>query len=248
MGPMEQGARDALIVALDTDAKEARALARSLEGAVSWLKVGMTLFYEAGPEIVEHFRALGFHVFLDLKLHDIPHQVEGAAATVARLGAGMLTVHASGGAEMMAAAVRGASSGARDAGVEPPAILAVTVLTSMNDEAMSTIGIERTAAEQVALLARQAKSSGCSGIVCSALEAAAMRTLLGEDALIVTPGIRPLGGRVGDQARVATAAAALDAGASHLVVGRPITTAAVPSEAAKAMITEMEGSGHWQSS
>lgn len=241
-------ARDRLIVALDTDPKDAMALARSLQNEVAWVKVGMTLFYEAGPEIVARLAALGFRVFLDLKLHDIPHQVAGAAATLGRLGVGMLTVHASGGAEMVAAAVRGAAQGASEAEVPAPAVLAVTVLTSMDDDGLQSIGVRHAAAEQVPLLAHVARHAGASGVVCSAHEAAAMREILGEKAYVVTPGIRPAGSAAGDQSRVATPADALVAGASHLVVGRPITDAAVPAEAAAAIVREMEGVAQWPSS
>jgi orotidine-5'-phosphate decarboxylase len=232
-------ARDALVVALDMNGKEALALARSIQGTVKWLKVGMTLFYECGPSIVERLRGLGFEVFLDLKLHDIPHQVEGAARTVGALGAGMLTVHASGGSAMMAAAVRGAQYGASQAGVAPPAVLAVTVLTSIDDNALAAVGVARTAAEQVTLLARVASAAGVDGVVCSVAEAAEMREMLGPRALVVTPGIRPELSVKGDQARVDTAAAALARGASHIVVGRPITTAAVPADAVVRILSEM---------
>lgn len=247
MGPTVS-ARDRLIVALDTDAHEARSLARSLEGTVSWLKVGMTLFYESGPEIVDHFQALGFRVFLDLKLHDIPHQVEGAAATLGRLGVGMLTVHAGGGAAMVSAAVRGAERGAQEAGVEAPVVLGVTVLTSMDDATLASVGVGVPAAQQVEALALLAKVGGAGGIVCSPRETVAMRALLADDVYIVTPGVRSLGAEVGDQARIATPAQALAAGASHLVVGRPITSAPVPSAAAEKIIEEMEGTAQWPNS
>jgi len=238
-------ARDRLIVALDLDARESLDVARSLEGTVRWLKVGMTLFYERGPEIVEHLRALGFDIFLDLKLHDIPHQVEGAAQSISRLGVQMLTVHASGGSAMIAAAVEGSKRGARAAGLEPPAVLAVTVLTSMDDAMLNAVGVERPAAEQVQELARVARVAGADGIVCSPHEAARMRELLGESALIVTPGVRPTWAAAGDQSRIATPYAALEAGASHLVVGRPITAAPVPVEAAEQIVSEMEGTAEW---
>lgn len=238
-------ARDRLIVALDLDARDALDLARSLEGTVRWLKVGMTLYYEQGPEIVAHLRDMGFDVFLDLKLHDIPHQVAGAAETVARLGVQMLTVHASGGSAMIKAAVEGAHRGAADAGVAPPSVIAVTVLTSMDDSALSEVGVGSSASEQVPLLARVAREGRADGVVCSPHEAAAMRVLLGESALVVTPGVRPTWAASGDQARIATPYKALESGASHLVVGRPITAAAVPVEAAERIVTEMEGTAEW---
>lgn len=236
-----QNPRDSLIVALDMGAQDALALAHQLEGTVGWLKVGMTLFYAEGPEIIARFTELGFKVFLDLKLHDIPHQVEGAARAVASLGVQMITVHASGGAKMIEAAVRGARQGAQDAGVPVPAVIAVTVLTSMSDEGLSAVGVDRPAVAQVPLLARIAQEGGADGIVCSPHEAAAMRALLGEDALVVTPGVRPAAAEVGDQSRVATPAEALAAGASHLVVGRPITEAHSQVEAALSILSEMKG-------
>lgn len=230
-----------IIVALDVDAEEALALAHSLRGRVTWLKVGMTLFYAEGPEIVSRLSELGFRVFLDLKLHDIPHQVAGAAASIARLGVGMFTVHASGGAAMMSAAVEASRRAAEEAGIAPPSVLAVTVLTSTDDAGLAEVGVARSAAEQVAVLARLAKSAGVDGVVCSPREATAMRELLGEQALVVTPGVRPAFAEQGDQARVATPAAALASGASHLVIGRPITGAAVPAEAAALIIEEIRG-------
>ena len=232
--------QERLIVALDTNAAASRVLARELAGVVRWVKVGMTLFYEAGPGIVTELRQAGFEVFLDLKLHDIPHQVRGAAETLGRLGARMLTTHASGGEAMLRAAVEGARAGAEAAGVAPPAVLAVTVLTSLDDAALASIGVPRPAAEQVPLLAALVQVSGASGIVCSPNEARAMRTLLGEEALIVVPGVRPAWAEAGDQSRIATPEAAIAAGASHLVIGRPITEARDPAEAARAVLNEME--------
>lgn len=239
---MEQGtARDGLIVALDLPATEAMSLARELSGTVRWLKVGMTLFYAEGPSIVHELRDLGFDVFLDLKLHDIPHQIGGAAQSVARLGVQLLTVHASGGEAMVAAAVEGAARGAAAAGLTPPAVIAITVLTSMDDASLASIGVARQAGEQVDLLARVALRAGADGVVCSPQEAAAMRGLLGNDAFVVTPGVRPAGSVVGDQSRIATPASALASGASHLVVGRPITAAHDPVQATREILIEMEG-------
>lgn len=233
--------RNPIIVALDCDAAEALALAHALRGKVGWLKVGMTLFYAEGPEIVARIRELGFEVFVDLKLHDIPHQVAGAAASIARLGAGMLTVHASGGSAMMRAAVESSRRTAEEVGLEPPAVLAVTVLTSTDDAGLAEVGVARPAVEQVPILGALARDAGVDGVVCSPREAALMRELLGEDALIVTPGVRPLWSEAGDQARIATPASALEAGASHLVIGRPITAAPDPAQAADRIIAEIEG-------
>lgn len=230
--------REQIIVALDTDAHTALALARGLQGRATWLKVGMTLFYAEGPEIVTTLRQMGFEVFLDLKLHDIPHQVEGAAREIARLGVSMFTVHAGGGAEMMAAAVRGACAGSKECGLDTPAVLAVTVLTSMDQTALAQTGVSDDPARQVQRLASLAMESGVQGVVCSPQEASSMRAIMGPERLIVTPGIRLAGADQDDQARVATPRAALEAGASHLVIGRPITTAAQPVQAFERIATE----------
>lgn len=230
-----------VIVALDMQRDEAVALAHSLRGRIRWLKVGMTLFYAEGPEIVARLREMGFDVFVDLKLHDIPHQVAGAAAKIAAMGAGMFTVHASGGLAMMRAAVESSSAAAAEAGEPAPAVVAVTVLTSSDDAGLSEVGVGRSTVEQVRLLAALARSAGVDGVVCSPREAADMRTLLGEAALVVTPGVRPAWADAGDQARIATPASALAAGASHLVIGRPITAAAVPSDAVDRILAEIEG-------
>lgn len=234
-------AENPIIVALDMNAEDALALAHELRGRVEWLKVGMTLFYAEGPDIVARLGELGFRVFLDLKLHDIPHQVAGAAAAIGRLGVGMFTVHASGGSSMMTAAVLSSRRAAEEAGLDEPAVLAVTVLTSTDDSGLVEVGVERSAAEQVALLAGLARDAGVDGVVCSPQEAARMRALLGDGALVVTPGVRPAWAAVGDQARVATPAQALAAGASHLVIGRPITEAPVPSQAASRIADEIRG-------
>jgi orotidine-5'-phosphate decarboxylase len=230
-----------LIVALDCEAAEALSLAHALRGRVEWLKVGMTLFYAEGPGIVRQLRELGFKIFVDLKLHDIPHQAAGAAASVARTGAAMMTVHASGGRAMMRAAVDAARRAAEEIGLEPPSVIAVTVLTSTDDAGLVEIGVARSAAEQVKLLAELARESGVDGVVCSPGEAALMRGLLGEDALVVTPGIRPTWAEAQDQARVATPSAALAAGASLLVVGRPITGAPDPAHAVDRVLAEIGG-------
>ncbi len=234
-------ARDRLIVALDLDEYRSMELARVLTGEVTWVKVGMTLFYECGPRIVSELRAMGFAVFLDLKLNDIPHQVAGAAEVVGALGAGMLTVHASGGQDMITAAVEGARIGAAIAHVEPPAILAVTVLTSMNRATLSSVGVTDEVEDQVTRLALLAHAGGAGGVVCSPHEAARMRTVVGDLALVVTPGVRPTGASSEDQSRVATPHSAVTAGASHVVVGRPISSSANPVGTVREIIAEMEG-------
>lgn len=232
--------RDSIIVALDMpDAQAALEVARSLKGRVSWVKVGMTLFYAEGPSIVRELRAMGFKVFVDLKLNDIPHQVEGACRSLVRHGADLFTVHASGGRAMLEAAVSATSAAAEKFRVPRPMVVAVTVLTSLDDAALAEVGCDRPSGEQVHALAALAAETGVDGIVCSPQEAAEMRALLGEDALIVTPGVRPSWAEAGDQARVATPAEALEAGASHLVIGRPITAADDPA-AAVARIIEGE--------
>ena len=232
------GLRDAIIVALDTDMHEALALARSLEGRARWVKVGMTLFYAEGPEAVSRFRDMGFEVFLDLKLHDIPHQVEGAAREIARLGASMFTVHACGGGAMMEAAVRGACDGSAECGADTPSVLAVTVLTSMDSATLESVGVHAPLDSQVGLLGRLALRAGVQGVVCSPHEAAAMRELFGPERLVVTPGVRPQWAAAGDQARTATPRQALEAGASHLVIGRPITAADRPATAFERIVEE----------
>ncbi|NTW27777.1 MAG: orotidine-5'-phosphate decarboxylase [Coriobacteriia bacterium] len=232
-------AENPIIVALDVSAEEAVALARSLQGRVRWLKVGMTLYYAAGPRIIADLRELGFDVFCDLKLHDIPHQAAGAAAEIARLGVGMLTIHACGGLAMMQAAVEASANAAKDAGLPVPAVLAVTVLTSMDSAALADVGVNRAASDQVRILGQLARDAGVDGVVCSPHEAAEMRALFGRNAFVVTPGVRPAGAAVGDQARVATPAAALLAGASHLVIGRPITSAPEPAAAVDAIQREI---------
>ena len=232
--------RDRLIVALDTDAHTALSLARTLSGQVRWVKVGMTLFYAEGPEIVGRLRDLGFDVFLDLKLHDIPHQAEGAARSVARLGASMLTVHASGGVEMMRAALEGACEGSQECGVDTPDVIGVTVLTSLSDLALAEVGVATGAAAHASVLARAARVAGLQGVVCSPQEARAMRALFGPESLVVTPGVRPRGAEAGDQARTATPAEAVAAGASHIVVGRPITASPDPLAAVAELLSNGE--------
>ena len=229
-----------VIVALDVGRDEALSLADSLRGRVRWLKVGMTLYYAEGPEIVARLREKGFDVFVDLKLHDIPHQVAGAAASLACLGVGMITVHASGGSAMMRAAVDGSLKAAEECGLAAPKVLAVTVLTSTSDAGLAEIGVPGTAREQVRRLAELARDAGVDGVVCSPHEAAEVRALLGGQALVVTPGVRPTWAEAGDQARTSTPSDALAAGASHLVVGRPITAAPDPAEAASRILEEIE--------
>lgn len=232
-------AAERIIVALDCDAVEAERLAGLLAGKARWLKVGMTLYYAEGPAIVKTLKDRGFNVFLDLKFHDIPHQVEGAAASAVASGADMLTMHASGGVAMMQAAQRGVERICAASGRELPATLGITVLTSMDEPTLRRIGVERAMDEQVASLAQLTKEAGISGVVASPKEAGLLRELLGPDAYIVTPGVRPAGSAKGDQSRVATPADAFAAGASHIVVGRPITQADDPAAAFEAIVSSL---------
>ena len=231
--------RERVIVALDCAADEALRLADALEGRASWLKVGMTLYYACGPAIVRALKDRGFNVFLDLKLHDIPFQVEGAAASAAASGADMITMHALGGAAMLAAGQRGVESACAAVGRPAVVTLGITVLTSMDDAVLRGIGIERTAAEQVELLAEVAREGGIAGVVASPQEAGLLRRVLGPAAYIVTPGVRPAGADKGDQSRVATPQEAFDAGASHIVIGRPVTCAENPARAFDTIVSEI---------
>jgi orotidine-5'-phosphate decarboxylase len=228
-------ARQRLIVALDVqDTNSAIHLIDSLEGTCQWFKVGLELFVAAGPAVLEPILSRGHSVFLDLKLHDIPNTVAGAVRSAGSLGVRMLTVHASGGPAMLSAA-REALATLSD----PPQLLAVTVLTSMDTHQLSAIGIGRTPAGQVAILARMGLDAGIRGFVCSPREVAMMRDLTGTEGVLVIPGIRPAGAEVGDQKRIASPADALRQGASYLVVGRPITQAPDPAAAATAILNEM---------
>lgn len=232
--PMAE-ARRRLIVALDVpDAASASALVARLQDTCGWFKVGLKLFVAAGPAVLEPLLKRRHSVFLDLKLHDIPNTVAGAVRSAAALGVRMTTVHAAGGPAMLAAA-RAALDGLSD----PPELLAVTVLTSMDSAQLSAIGIERSPASQVELLARMGLAAGIRGYVCSPHEVASLRALTGPEGILVVPGIRPAGADTGDQKRIATPAEALRQGASYLVVGRPIIDAPDPAEAAEAILKEM---------
>lgn len=228
-------ARDRLIVALDVpDAATAAAFVERLEGTCKWFKVGLELYVAEGPRVLEPLFAKGHSVFLDLKLHDIPNTVAGAVRSAAKLGAQMLTLHAGGGPAMLAAAQM-----ALEGTAHPPQLLAVTVLTSMDQAQASAVGLNRSPAEQVELLARMGLEAGLRGFVCSPEEVARLRSITGPEGVLVIPGIRPAGAAVGDQKRIATPADALRQGASYLVVGRPITQAQEPARAAETILQEM---------
>lgn len=233
---------DKLIVALDVDTPDqALDLVTDLRGVAGMFKIGSQLFTLAGPRIVKDIIASGAKVFLDLKFHDIPHQVAGSARSAAQLGVSLFTLHASGGAEMMQRAVEAVTEVADREGTTRPAVLAVSVLTSIDAAALSQIGINSSPEESVLRLVKLAEQSGVDGVVASPQEAATIRaTVARQKFLIVTPGIRPAGNDAGDQRRIATPAAALNAGADYLVVGRPITAAADPVAAAREIAAEME--------
>ncbi len=229
--------KDRVIVALDCDRSRALELADSLAGKASWVKIGMTLFYQEGPFFITALQKRGFKVFLDLKFHDIPHQVKGAAKAAAEAGADMITMHAVGGIKMMQAAKEGLAE-ARWVDVEPIS-LGITVLTSMSSEDLLLTGVTRSIPDQVKTLASQAKQAGLSGVVASPQEAPMLRDILGPEAYIVTPGVRPAGSDLGDQSRVSTPKEAFDNGASHIVIGRPITGQEDPAAAFEAIVKEL---------
>jgi orotidine-5'-phosphate decarboxylase len=234
---------DKLIVALDVDTPaQALSLVQELRGVAGMFKVGSQLFTLAGPQIVKDIINSGAKVFLDLKFHDIPHQVAGAARSATELGVSLFTLHASGGAEMMRRAVEAVAETAEREGTTPPAVLAVSVLTSIDAGTLAQIGVHSTPEEAVMRLVKLAEQVGVDGVVASPQEAAQIRgTISNPRFLIVTPGIRPADAGAGadDQRRVSTPAAALAAGANYLVVGRPITAASDPAAAARQIVAEM---------
>ena len=224
-----------LIIALDVGSvADAQRIVQSVSERTTLFKVGLELFTSAGPDVVRDLVASGRRVFLDLKFHDIPNTVAGAVRSAASLGASMLTVHAAGGEGMLTAAVETARLFPT-----PPLVLAVTVLTSMDETTLSKTGVSATAPEQVERLADLALRAGCPGLVCSPQEVQRLRQRFGPSPVLVTPGIRPTGSAAGDQARLSTPAEALRAGADYLVVGRPITQAANPGIAAGAILDEL---------
>jgi orotidine-5'-phosphate decarboxylase len=229
-----RGVKDRLIVALDfPDSAAALKCVEQLAGSVSWFKVGLELFLASGDSAVRELKQRGHSIFLDLKLHDIPNTVSSAIRSLARLEPDLLTVHAAGGRAMLTAAAEAARSLPR-----PPRLLAVTVLTSVDTAALVETGVPAAPVEQVLRLARLAAECGIEGMVCSPAEAAAVHSALPQ-ALLVTPGIRPAGSDAGDQKRIATPQFALAAGASMLVIGRPITAAPDPKAAAQAILADM---------
>jgi orotidine-5'-phosphate decarboxylase len=227
--------RQRLIVALDVaNAAAARKIVAAVGDSAHAYKVGMQLYTAEGPSVVRELVSSGRRVFLDLKYHDIPNTVGAAVREASQLGVSMLTVHASGGSKMLRAAIEAAEQ------VDPDVlVLAVTVLTSLDDDELGKMGLRGGVLDQVRRLAALAISNGCKGVVASAREAGSLRQEFGENFTIVTPGVRPAGSGPHDQARVVTPAEAISAGASHIVVGRPITDAADPAAEARAILGQL---------
>jgi len=227
-----------LVVALDfRDADSALSMARTLRGAAPWMKVGLELFTAEGPKVVSGLKELGFKVFLDLKFFDIPNTVQGAVRSAVRLGADMVNIHALGGERMARAAMEGCAEGVAH-GQTPPLVLAVTMLTSM---AAGDLPVENAPdpSEMALDLAVKAKQYGLNGVVCSGLEVERIKAACGSSFVCLTPGIRPASAEAGDQRRVVTPERAVRSGSDFLVVGRPVTRAERPEEAARAIIEEM---------
>ena len=226
-----------LIVALDVNSRqEAVEKVKAIGDPVGFYKIGLELFTAEGPDVVKAVKDLGKRIFLDLKFHDIPRTVERAVKSGAKLGVDLMTIHSVGGKAM----IRAAADAAAEFGANGPKILAVTVLTSLDQTDLADVGIVgRTPADQVVAMAKFATENGAHGLVCSPKEVGTLSKMLKEGTLFITPGVRPAGSAVGDQKRVATPAEAVRDGATHLVVGRPILAAPDPVAAAKAIREEM---------
>ena len=227
--------RSRLIVALDVSSSaEAQRIVQQVGDSAQIFKVGKQLFTAEGPQLVRDLVASGRKVFLDLKFHDIPNTVSGAVTEAAKLGVSMLTVHGSGGSKMLKSAAEASALS-----MSKPLVLAVTVLTSLSDADLAELSVAVDVKTQVLRLAKLAVKAGCGGVVASAQEARQLRDELGTGFAIVTPGVRPTGASVGDQARVVTPAEAISAGATHIVVGRPITEASDPRKAAREIVEQL---------
>ena len=236
--------RDRLIVALDVDSMDqARSLVERLAGEAGLFKVGKQLFTHAGPQAVRLIQELGGEIFLDLKFHDIPNTVAKAAVEAARLGVKMFNVHASGSLEMMRTTVKEVERVCRRERIRRPIMLGVTVLTSLNQDDLQRVGVERKVADQVVRLALLTKEAAMDGVVASPHEVADIRAACGPSFVIVTPGIRPTDSQRNDQQRTMTPADAVRAGVDYIVVGRPILESPDPVNAARAIVREMEAAG-----
>jgi len=228
-----------LIVALDVPSSDRiPAILDALPPAVTWYKVGLELFAAEGPSVLSLLKARGKKIFLDLKFHDIPRTVARAVHSAARHGAGLVTVHAAGGRDML----RAAAEAAGESGAPDLTLVAVTTLTSLNDGDLKEMGVSRPLTEHTLALGEMAVAAGIHGLVCSPLEAAAFRRTLGSEPILVTPGIRPAGADAGDQKRIATPQTAIQAGADFLVVGRPILEAADMNGAAQLVLRQIKQS------
>jgi len=232
--------RKKIIIALDVKNKEEAAAAVSGLKDARTFKVGLELFTAEGPALFKKLKVLRKDIFLDLKLHDIPNTVAGAVRAAVRHGVQMMTIHASGGRDMMARAAEAARETAEAENVERPLLLGVTILTSLKSAELNEVGMKPDVAEQVLRLAGLAKSAGMDGVVCSPQEIELIRKEHGRDLLIVTPGIRPAWAAVQDQKRIMTPAEAIRKGADYLVIGRPITGAASPQDAFARIVEELE--------
>lgn len=233
--------RERLIVALDVDGlEEAKRIARRLQPYAGAFKIGMQLYTSQGPRVVKEIQQLGCRVFVDLKFHDIPNTVAQAGRVLTGMETFMFNVHAAGGREMMRQTVEAVHREADRLGVVPPIVLAVTVLTSFsNEQWLEEVGAKRALQDQVVHWAKLAQESGLNGVVASPREIAAIREVCGPDFLIVTPGVRPAGAELNDQQRVMTPAEAVREGASYLVVGRPILSAADPIKVCQGIVEEI---------
>jgi orotidine-5'-phosphate decarboxylase len=233
--------KDRILVAVDTpDLGRARELVQGLTGHVGGFKIGLEMFISHGPAFIREVLDGGGKVFLDLKLHDIPNTVAGAAGAAARYGVSFLTIHALGGPEMIRRGVTAARAAAEAEGLPAPTVLAVTILTSHSDDELKAVGVEGSCGDAVLRLAAMACSAGAGGAVCSPLEVAGVREQFAGGALVV-PGIRPASAAADDQSRIATPAQAVSSGADYLVIGRPITQSADPSASADAIAGEIDG-------
>lgn len=234
-------AKDRLIVALDVDTKEeVEFLVDELKDEVGMFKVGLQLYTNLGNDIIKFIKDKGGKIFLDLKLHDIPNTVAQTVRVLTGQGVDMMNVHSQGGLEMMKKAKEISVETAKELGIEAPLLIAVTILTSLGDEEVKRIGYSKSSKDMVEFLGKLTRDATLDGVVCSPLEAGIIRDACGADFITVTPGVRPVGGDVGDQKRITTPSKAIAGGSTYIVVGRPITKAANVKEAAKKIVAEME--------